>query len=61
MNLKKLMLAVLNIPGLQGIFEVVKLPLVDIEWVILLVIAPIIIVEIMKLLKWNTVKEEREN
>ena len=56
-----LMFTVLNIPFFQGIFEVVTLPLVDIEWVIGLVIAPVIIVEIMKLLKLNTVKEEREN
>ena len=53
-----LMFVVLSVPFLQGIFEVVKLPFADIEWVGLLVIAPIIIVEMFKLLKWNTVKEE---
>ena len=55
-----LMFIVLNVPFLQGIFEVATLPLVDLEWVIGLIIAPIVIVEIFKLLKWNTVKEERE-
>ena len=54
-----LMLTVLNLPFLQEIFEVVKLPLVDLEWVIGLVIAPIVIVEVFKLLKLNTVKEEK--
>ena len=56
-----LMFIVLNVPFFQGIFEVLTLPLVDLEWVIGLIIAPVVIVEIMKLLKWNTVKEEREN
>ena len=55
----ELMLTVLNVPFLQEIFEVVKLPLVDLEWVIGLVIAPIVIVEVFKLLKLNTVKEEK--
>lgn len=56
-----LVIVVLNIPILREIFEIAKLPLVDIEWIIGLVISPIIVVEIFKLLKWNTVKEEEND
>ncbi len=55
-----LMLIVLNVPVLREIFEVAKLGLADIAEVALLIIAPLVIVEIFKLLKINTVKSEKE-
>ena len=53
-----LMVAVLGIPALQGMFEVAELSLTNWIWVILLSLAPLTIVEIMKLLKINTLKDE---
>lgn len=53
-----LMIVVLGIPALQGVFEVAELSLTNWIWVILLSLAPLTIVEIMKLLKINTLKEE---
>mgnify|MGYP004581003297 FL=1 len=53
-----LMIVVLGIPALQGMFEVAELSLTNWIWVILLSLAPLTIVEIMKLLKINTLKEE---
>ena len=55
-----LMLIVLNIPVLHGIFEINQLTLSEIGIVALLSFAPLIIVEIFKLLKINTSKEENE-
>ena len=55
-----LMLIVLNVPALHGIFEIKMLTLREIGIVTLLSFAPVIIVEIFKLLKINTSKEENE-
>lgn len=55
-----LMLIVLNVPALHGIFEIKMLTLREIGIVTLLSFAPLIIVEIFKLLKINTSKEENE-
>lgn len=55
-----LMLIVLNIPALHGIFEIKMLTLGEVGIVTLLSFAPLIIVEIFKLLKINTSKEENE-
>ena len=55
-----LMLLVLNIPILEGIFEVSKLNLEQVGIVALLSFAPLLIVEIFKLLKINTSKEENK-
>lgn len=55
-----LMLIVLNIPVLHGIFEIKMLTLGEVGIVTLLSFAPLIIVEIFKLLKINTSKEENE-
>ena len=55
-----LMLIVLAIPFMQGIFEVAALPVNAILVAIGLILAPVLIVEIFKLLKINTIKEERE-
>lgn len=53
-----LMLAVLLIPGLQHIFGIIRLPKEMIWECIGLILAPIVIVEIMKLFKINTSKNE---
>ena len=53
-----LMLVVLFIPALREIFNITALPIDKIEETILLVISPIVIVEIFKLLKINTAKNE---
>ena len=55
-----LMLIVLNVPALHGIFEIKMLTLREIGIVTLLSFSPLIIVEIFKLLKINTSKEENE-
>ena len=55
-----LMLLVLNIPILEGIFEVSKLNLEQVGIVALLSFAPLLIVEIFKLLKINTSREENK-
>ena len=55
-----LMFIVLNIPVLHGIFEIKMLTLGEVGIVTLLSFAPLIIVEIFKLLKINTSKEENE-
>ncbi len=54
-----LMLVVLLIPGLHGIFEIATLSITQIEEIVLLSIAPLVIVEIFKLLKINTTKDEQ--
>lgn len=53
-----LMLTVLFVPALRGIFGIVVLPLHKLEETILLVFAPLVIVEIFKLLKINGTKDE---
>ena len=53
-----LMFSVLFIPGLRELFGLVILPITQLEETCLLVISPLIIVEIFKLLKINTLKGE---
>ena len=53
-----LMIVVLEVPALQSMFEVAELSLTNWIWVILLSFAPLTIVEIMKLFKINTLKDE---
>ena len=53
------MFVILLIPGLREIFSIAQLPKENIVETILLVISPIIIVEIFKLLKINTTKDEK--
>ena len=53
-----LMLVILLIPALRHIFSIPLLPTENILEIICLVFAPIVIVEIFKLLKINTIKEE---
>ena len=53
-----LMLVILAIPALRGIFSIPVLPQENIIELIGLVIAPLVIVEIFKLLKINTAKDE---
>ncbi len=55
-----IMLIVLNIPALHGIFEIKMLTLREVGIVTLLSFAPLTIVEVFKLLKINTSKEENE-
>ena len=53
-----LMLVILFIPALRHIFSIPVLPTANIIEIILLVFAPLVIVEIFKLLKINTTKDE---
>ena len=53
-----LMFIILFIPGLREIFNLVELPSENILEIIILVLSPIVIVEIFKLLKINTSKDE---
>jgi len=53
-----LMFIILLTPGLRDIFGLVLLPTEHIVEVVLLVIAPLVIVEILKLLKINTTKDD---
>ncbi len=53
-----LMLTILLIPGLRQIFSIWALPVENIVEVVCLVFAPLIIVEIFKLFKINTAKDE---
>ncbi len=53
-----LMLVILFIPVLRHIFSIPVLPTTNIIEIILLVLAPVVIVELMKLFKINTTKEE---
>ena len=53
-----LMLIILFIPALRHIFSIPVLPTANIIEIILLVFAPLVIVEIFKLLKINTTKDE---
>ena len=52
------MIAVLTIPGLQNLFGIISLPKENILQCIILIFIPVVVVEIMKLLKINTSKEE---
>ena len=53
-----LMLAILLIPGLRHLFSIPILPVGNLIEAILLVLAPIVIVELFKLFKINTSKDE---
>ncbi len=53
-----LVLSILFIPDLRSIFSISILPVENIFEVILLVISPLAVVEILKLLKINTLKNE---
>lgn len=53
-----LMLAVLLIPGLRNVFDIPILPTSKILECVALIFAPVLIVEIMKLLKLNGTKQE---
>ena len=53
-----LMLSVIVIPGLQGLFDIIVLPKSKIIECIVLVLSPVFVVELMKLLKINTSKDE---
>lgn len=53
-----LVFLVLEVPFLQNIFDVAQLDGIHWLWVAILAIAPLVIVEIFKLLKINTVKDE---
>ena len=54
-----LMIIILMIPGLRNIFSIPVLPLTNILEIIGLVFLPLVIVEIFKLLKINTSKDEK--
>ena len=53
-----LMFAVLLVPALREIFHLVLLPVDKLFETIILVLVPIVVVEIMKLLKLNSTKDE---
>lgn len=53
-----LMLVILLVPGLRHIFSIPVLPTQNIIEIILLVFAPLVIVELFKLFKINTIKDE---
>ncbi len=53
-----LMIVILVVPALRSIFSIWKLPITNILEVIILVFSPLIIVEIFKLLRINSTKEE---
>ncbi len=53
-----LMFAVLFIPALQGLFGIIALPVDKILECLLLIFAPVVVVEIMKVLKLNSSKDE---
>ena len=53
-----LMLIILLVPALRRIFSIPILPMGNLIETILLIIAPLVIVEIFKLLKINTTKDE---
>ena len=52
------MLIILLIPGLRHIFSIPILPMGNLIETILLILSPLVIVEIFKLLKINTTKDE---
>ena len=53
-----LMFIILFIPALREIFKLAILPTAHILEIVLLVLAPVVIVELLKLLKINTTKDE---
>lgn len=53
-----LMLSILFIPVLRDIFSIAVLPKENILEVIILVLSPLVIVELLKLFKINTLKNE---
>ena len=53
-----LVLIILFVPGLRQVFSLTELPKENILEIIALVISPIIVVEVLKLLKLNTLKNE---
>ena len=53
-----LMLVILLVPALRTIFSLATLPTIHVFEVILLVFAPVVIVELVKLLRLNTTKDE---
>ena len=53
-----LMLIILAVPFLRGVFSIPVLPTANIIELIILILAPLVIVEIFKLLKINTAKDE---
>ena len=53
-----LMLIILAVPFLRGVFSIPVLPTANIIELIILLLAPLVIVEIFKLLKINTAKDE---
>lgn len=53
-----LMLVVLFIPALRNIFSIPVLPAMNILETVILVFMPIVVIEIFKLFKINTTKEE---
>ena len=54
-----LMFIILLVPALRNVFSIVALPVENILEVILLVFSPILIVELFKLFKFNTSKDEK--
>lgn len=52
------MLVVLFIPALRNIFSIPVLPAMNILETVILVFMPIVVIEIFKLFKINTTKEE---
>ena len=55
-----LMIVILAIPGLREVFSIPVLPVQDIIEMILLILSPIVIVEIMKLIKLNGNRKQEE-
>ena len=55
-----LMFVILLVPALRNVFSIVELPMANVLEVVLLVFSPIVVVELFKLFKINTSKEEKE-
>ena len=53
-----LMIVILAIPGLRNVFSIPVLPTKNIVELVILIFAPLVIVEIFKLFKINTTKDE---
>ena len=54
------MIVILAVPGLREVFSIPVLPAQDIFEMILLILSPIVIVEIMKLIKLNGNRKQEE-
>ena len=52
------MIVILAIPGLRTIFSIPVLPTANIIELVILILAPLVIVELFKLFKINTTKDE---